>query len=490
MTTTPAEARPSRTGMDPEVTRTAWTVLVGGLAVLFDTTIVAVAIRTLATDLHVGLTTIQWVSTAYLLALGVAVPLVGWAQRVLGAKRLWMTALAIFLLGSVLCSLAWSAASLIAFRVVQGLGGGILMPLMMTIIMQAARGQNLGRMAVIIGLPVALGPIIGPVIGGLILQNLHWSWLFWVNVPFCVAGLVLARRFLAPDGPVQRVRLDVVGLALLAPGLVGVLYGLSNVSRDGGFTRTDVWAPAAAGLVLVAAFCLWAVPRGRAALVNVRLLAHRPLATSSVLMGLSGFGLFGAMFLLPLYFQGVRGHDVLGAGLLLVPQGVGALASRVALGRVIDKVGPRWITLTSFAMVALATVPFALAGAATSQAWLMVVLFFRGLGLGSAIIPLMAHAFAGLAHDDVPDASIVSRLIQQLGGSFGTAVLATVLASATAGAGTVADMADGFDQAFWVAVAFTMLAVALSFLLPAEPPGRQQTAAQGARAPEGAAANG
>ena len=460
----------SRLGMDPQVMRTTWTVLVGGMAVLFDTTIVAVAIRTLATDLNVGLATIQWVSTAYLLALGVAVPLVGWAQRVLGAKRLWMIALTIFLVGSILSSLSWSAASLIAFRAVQGLGGGMLMPLMMTMVMQAARGQNLGRMAVVIGLPVALGPIVGPVIGGLILQHLHWSWLFWVNVPFCVAGLILASRYLAPDGPVQRVRLDVVGLLLLAPGLVGILYGLSNVSGDGGFSRADVWAPAGAGIVLAAGFCLWALPRGRRALVDIGLLRHRPLATSSVLMFLSGFGLFGAMLLLPLYFQTVRGHDVLTAALLLAAQGVGALASRVALGRVIDKVGPRWITLTSFVVVLLATIPFALASAATSEAWLIVVLFFRGLGLGSAMIPLMAHAFEGMAHDDVPDASIVSRLFQQLGGSFGTAILATVLASATSGAHSLDDAATGFDQAFWVAVAFTAVAVGVSFLLPATRP--------------------
>ena len=456
--------------LDPAVTRTAWTVLVGGLAVLFDSTIVAVGIRTLSTDLGVGLDVIQWVSTAYLLALGVAVPLVGWAQRAIGAKRLWMLALAVFLLGSILCSLAWDAPSLIAFRAFQGLGGGMLMPLMMTMIMQAARGQNLGRMAALIGMPIALGPIVGPVVGGVILQYLHWSWLFWVNVPFCVAGLILAWRFLPQDGPAQRVRLDVGGLLLLAPGLVGILYGLSNVAKDGAFGRLDVWLPALAGVLLVAAFCWYAIPRGRRALVDVRLLAHRPLATSSALMFLSGFGLFGAMLLLPLYFQTVRGADMLQAGLLLIPQGVGALLSRVALGRLIDRVGPRWITLGSFALTLAATIPFALASDVTSEWWLMVVLLIRGLGLGAAIIPLMAHAFQGIEHESVPDASIVSRIIQQLGGSFGTAVLATVLAGASAGAVTLADAAHAFDEAFWWAVGFTGVAVVLSFLLPAAPP--------------------
>ncbi|GAB2466101.1 MDR family MFS transporter [Xylanimonas ulmi] len=465
-------------GPPPEVKRITWTVLVGGMAVLFDSTIVAVGIHTLATDLDVSLATIQWVSTAYLLALGVAVPLVGWAQRALGSKRLWMAALALFLLGSVLCSLAWDATSLIAFRAVQGLAGGMLMPLMTTMVMQAARGQNLGKLAVTIGLPVALGPIVGPVLGGLILQYLHWSWMFWVNVPFCVAGLILAWRVLPRDPAPTRARLDVVGLALLTPGLVSLLYGLSNVSHDGGLARADAWAPAGAGVALVAAFCLWAVPRGHRALVDVALLRHRPLWTSSALMFLSGFGLFGAMFLLPLYFQTVRGHDVLQAGLLLIPQGVGALLSRVALGKVVERVGPRWITLTAFLVTAVATVPFAFAGAMTNQWWLMGVLLVRGLGLGSALIPLMAHAFTGLAHDDVPDASIVSRLLQQLGGSFGTAVLATVLAGQAAHAHDLVGAAHAFDHAFWWAVAFTLVAVALSFLLPGQPPGRAPRAEQ------------
>jgi EmrB/QacA subfamily drug resistance transporter len=381
-----------------------------------------------------------------------------------------MIALVIFLAGSILCSLAWNAASLIAFRAFQGLGGGLLMPLMMTIVMQAARGQNLGKMATAIGLPIALGPILGPVIGGLILTHLHWSWMFWVNVPFCVAGLILAWLFLPHDAAVHWVRLDVVGLVLLAPGLAAMLYGLTGAAQGGAFTRFQAWGPIMAGVVLVGAFCLWALARREHALVNVRLLSHRPLATASVLMFLSGFGLFGAMFLLPLYFQTVRGATVLSAGVILIPQGVGTLLSRVAIGRFIDKVGPRWITLPAFLITALATIPFAFASTTTSQWWLMAALLFRGLGLGAALIPLMAHGFLGLAHDEVPDAAIVSRIIQQLGGSFGTAILATVLTSASVGAASLSDAAHAFDRAFWWAVAFSGLAVLISLILPGDEP--------------------
>jgi EmrB/QacA subfamily drug resistance transporter len=196
--------------IEPAVWRIVWAVLVGGLAVLFDTTIVAVALHTLAADLNVPVSTIQWVSTGYLLALAVTMPVTGWAQRAIGAKRLWMIALTLFLAGSILSSLAWNAESLIAFRAVQGVGGGVLMPLMGSIVVQTAGGKNIGRIMSIVGLPIVLGPILGPVLGGLILQNLDWPWLFWVNVPVCIAGLVLAALFLPKDSAIAGTQFDAV----------------------------------------------------------------------------------------------------------------------------------------------------------------------------------------------------------------------------------------------------------------------------------------
>ena len=170
-----------------------------------------------------------------------------------------MVALAVFLLGSVLCSFAWNAESLIAFRVVQGIGGGAMLPLMTTMVMQAAGGQNLGRLMSVIALPTAIGPILGPVIGGLILGLGDWRWLFLVNVPLCVAGLVLAWRMIPADEPGRRVRLDLVGLLLLSPALVGVLWGLSNVAREGGFGHPDVLVPLVGGALLLLGFVLWAL---------------------------------------------------------------------------------------------------------------------------------------------------------------------------------------------------------------------------------------
>ena len=452
--------------VDPAVWRAVWTVLVGGMAVLFDTTIVAVALHTLATALHTSVATIQWVTTGYLLAMAVTIPITGWAQRVIGAKRLWMAALALFLTGSVLSSLAWSPASLIAFRALQGVGGGVLLPLMSTLVMQAAGGKALGRIMSVVGLPAVLGPILGPVVGGLILQHLHWSWMFWVNVPFCVAGLVLAAVVLPADGPVRRAPLDVVGFVLMAPGLVGVLWGLSNTSKAGGFGRADALGPVLAGIALIGGFVAWALRRNGGALVDLRLLRHWPLASSSLLLFLSGVALYGAMLLLPLYFQQERGTTALQAGLFLIPQGLGTFLSRSQAGRLSDTRGARWLVAAGFAVVALGTVPFAVAGAHTGPVLLMAALLVRGVGLGLVTMPLMALGFRGLERSQVPDASIITRIAQQVGGSFGTAVLAIVLTSTLAAAASPAALNDAFHRSFWWAIGFTGVGFLVSLALP------------------------
>lgn len=462
---------------------TALVLVVGGLAVIFDSTIMSIALKTLSVDLDVPVSTIQWVTTAYLLALGVAIPLVGWAQARIGGKRLWMLALTIFLVASIACSLAWDAPSLIAFRVVQGIGGGLMMPLMATLaIQQVPRGVGLGRLMAMVSLPAALGPILGPTTGGLILNYLDWRWIFWVNVPFCVVGLLLAWRFVPSDRPTGRPRLDWVGLLLVSPGLVGVLYGLSNVSQDGGFGRVDVWAPAVAGVVLLTAFVLTQVRRPTGALVDVGLLRRRPVASSTAVMFLSGASLYGAMLLLPLFFQVVHGTDALGAALLLIPQGVGALLSRTLAGRLTDAIGARAVAIGGFVVMGLATVPFALADASTSQWWLAAVLVVRGFGMGAVMIPVMSVAYVGLELDEIPHASIITRLAQQVGGAFGTALLAVILESAVSGAHSAADLAAGFDVAFWWAVGFTVVAVGVCIALPAKPAAAPQTPA----APEAA----
>jgi MFS family permease len=236
-----------------------------------------------------------------------------------------------------------------------------------------------------------------------------------------------------------------------------MLYGLAQVSGDGGFAHRGVLIPLAAGAVLLAGFIGWALRRrhGVRPLIDLRLLRVRSFSAAASLMFISGLSMYGALFLLPLYYQQVRGASALGAGLLLAPQGIGALLPRTLAGKLTDRIGPRPVVLAGMAIAAAGTVPFALAGAHTSELLLSLVLVVRGAGLTTANIALMAGAFTGLPRESVPDASSVTRIMQQVGGSFGTAVLAVIL------------VGHSFQATFWWSVAFTALAVLPAAMLPA-----------------------
>jgi EmrB/QacA subfamily drug resistance transporter len=477
MATTPAKAPAEK--LDPKVVKTALILIAGGLAVIFDTTIVSVALHTLALRLHTSVATIQWVTTGYLLALGIAVPLSTWGLQRFGGKRLWMFALGVFLVGSIGSSLAWNVGSLIGARVVQGIGGGLMLPLMTTLIFQAAGGKSLGRLVTYVALPVLLGPILGPLIGGAILTHLSWRFMFWVNVPFCVAGILLAWRYLNIGGPTGqgpaagKPRLDVRGLFLIAPGTVAILLGLANAGTAAGFAHPDVIIPLIAGVALIAAFAVYALRKSHP-LVEIRLLAKRSVASSSAVLFFSGFSLYGALLLMPLYYQDVRGSTALAAGVMLVPQGIGTLLSRTVTGPNIDRFGPRVIVLAGFAIVAAATVPFALAGPHTSEWLLALWMIIRGFGLGAVTMPVMVASYVGLDKQQVPHSSVLTRTAQQIGGSFGTAVLAVILESAIAA--HAATLVDAFHVAFWWSAGFSAVAVLLSLWLPgaqrAPEPGR------------------
>ena len=325
-------------------------------------------------------------------------------------------------------------------------------------------------------MPALLGPMLGPVIGGAIITHLDWRYMFWVNVPFCVVGLILASRYLpddTPDPATPKPRLDIPGLLLIAPGIAALILGLSNAGTAAGFAHPNVVIPLVLGAVLVVAFT-WHATRDRPPLVNVRLLAHRSVGSASSVLFFSGFSLYGAMLLLPLYYQEVRGATALTAGLMLVPQGVGTLLSRGLAGNLTDKIGGRPIAVVGFTIVAAATVPFAFAGAHTSSWLLALVLVVRGFGMGAVTIPVMAVAYLGLDKEQIAHSSVLTRVTQQVGGSFGTAVLAVILENAIAARHGA--LAGAFDVAFWWSVAFSVVAVLLSLWLPGAPRTPEATA--------------
>ena len=249
-----ATADPNANGIDRALMSVAIVVVLGAIMSILDTTVVNVAISDLSTTFDTSLETIQWVVTGYTLALATVIPITGWAADRFGTKRLYMLSLALFLCGSILSGLAWSAGSLIAFRVLQGLGGGMLMPAGMTILTRAAGPQRVGRVMSIIGVPMLLGPIVGPILGGWLVDDVSWRWIFFINIPIGIAALILSLRVLPRDQPKPAHPFDALGLALLSPGLALLIYGLAKSSSGGGFGSSQVLGPVFVGVVLLVAF--------------------------------------------------------------------------------------------------------------------------------------------------------------------------------------------------------------------------------------------
>ncbi|MEV6925360.1 DHA2 family efflux MFS transporter permease subunit [Dactylosporangium sp. NPDC051485] len=450
--------------LDPAVVKIGLILTVGALAVVLDTTIVSVALRLLATDLAVSVATIQWVTTGYLLALGMAIPLSTWALERLGGRRLWTFALIVFLAGSIGSSLAWNVASLITWRVVQGIGGGLLMPAMGTLIMQAAAGKALGRTASVAMLPLTVGPILGPLVGGAILTHFSWRVMFWINVPFCVAGLVLAWLYLPKERVAQaRPKLDAAGFLLLASGIAGLLLGLTNAGNRGSLAGADVLLPALAGAALVGAFCVHALRHERP-LVDVSLLTRRPLASATAVLFFNSVAIYGPLLLIPIYYLQGRGTSALSAGIILMPEAAGTLLGRSAAGWLTDKLGVRTTAIGATALVATATVPFLFLTAHTSGWLLALWLVLRGLGLGAVGVPATAGAYHELDRAQIGHSTVLTRTAVQVGGALGTAIFAVILARATT---THSDsIIAAINTAFGWSLGFGIAATALAFWLP------------------------
>ncbi|MEU9443178.1 DHA2 family efflux MFS transporter permease subunit [Streptomyces sp. NPDC048304] len=478
-TTAPAGA-PARPGPDaaPALNRTLAVTVIGTVMAVLDMTIVNVALRRLSQSFGASLATIQWTTTAYTLALAAVIPTAAWAMARFGAKRTYLTALTLFTLGSLLAACAWDAGSLIAFRAVQGLGGGLLQPVGMAMVMGAADRSRLGRAMAVGGLPVLVGPVAGPVLGGWLVDAASWHWIFLVNLPVGAVAVILAACLLpahppAPGTAVSApgetsvkpsgnppVRLDVPGLLMLSPGLALLLYGLARGGERGDFTTPGALVPALTGAALAAAFVRRALT-APAPLLDLRLLRERTFAAGAGTLVLFTCGYFGSMLLGPLYWQQERGLSATAAGLLGAPAGLVVGTTMQVAARWIDRVAPRRLIPAGVAVAALGMALMARqAGVPGVAPWRMAgSAMVMGIGIGMVLMPTMTTASRDLPRDRLPAASTALSITSQLGASVGTAVLSVVLAAA-------GPHPSGFRTAYTVAATLLALSALPALALP------------------------
>ncbi|WP_021600344.1 DHA2 family efflux MFS transporter permease subunit [Actinomadura welshii] len=450
---------------DPALRWLIAAVLLGGIMGILDGTMVAVAADTLVAGFGTSLGAVGWVSTAYLLALTIAIPVTSWAVDRVGARRLWLGGLTVFLAGSLASALAWDVGSLIAFRVLQGLGAGIIDPLVLVLLARAAGPARAGRVMGLMGLILSLGPVAGPIVGGIVLDALGWRWMFLINLPVGTAALLLARRVLAagprdPDAP--RTPLDVTGLALLGPGFAA---GVLALSRAVGQPAWQPLVPLAAAAVLLAAYAVHALRvRRTPPLIDVRLFARASFTASVAVMTLTGLGTFAALFMLPLYYQQAHGHGALAAGLLVTPVGLGGALAMPVAGRLSDRAGSRALAQGGAALALLGMLAFTRVTADAGEVWTSLAAFAVGLGLGCVGAPTMGALYRTLPPALVPQGSSVLYMLNQLGASAGIAVVALIVQHAAGG-----PPAAGYHGVAWFGAAAAAVILAGTAALPGRP---------------------
>jgi EmrB/QacA subfamily drug resistance transporter len=339
-------------------------------------------------------------------------------------------------------------------------------------------------MMAVIGMPMILAPIFGPTIGGLIIDHLDWRWIFYVNVPVGVIAVAMGMRLLpSSEEGVFRTKLDRLGLALLGLGVPLFVYGLAEIGQHGGLSAPQAYAPLAIGAALVAAFVLHAL-RTDEPLLNVRLFRSASFSAAALTTFVLGACLFGAMIIMPLYFQLVRGEDAVTTGLLLIPQGLGAALAMPLAGRFTDRVGGGRVALAGLAVTLATTVPFTMLHADTSYVVLGAAMIGRGLGIGLTMMPAMTAAYSRLRPADIAHATPQLNVLQRVGGSIGTALLTVVLQRGlTNAAHTPAAAAGAFGHTYLWVLLLTAVAAIPAFVLA-----RTESAQRERRVPAGAIA--
>jgi len=486
-----------------DILKVAGVVVLGAIMSILDITVVNVALPTFETTFGspghaLAYSTVAWTVTGYTLALATVIPLTGWAADRFGTKRLYTTAIALFTIGSALCAMATSINMLISFRVLQGLGGGMLMPLGMTIMTRAAGPQRMGRLMAILGVPMLLGPIGGPILGGWLIDAASWHWIFLINVPIGVIALIYALVVLPKDNAHPSESFDFVGMLMMSPGLALFLYGISSIPAEGKVGTPKVLIPALIGLGLVISFVFYSF-KPKHPLLDLRLFRNRNLAISILTMFLFAVAFFGGLLLVPTYFQQIRGESVLKAGLLVAPQGLGAMLTMPIAGALSDKIPVGRIVPFGLIFIAAGMAGLTQISSTTSYTTLIALLFVMGLGMGGTMMPIMTSALKTLRSAEVARGSTLLNITQQIASSVGVAVMSVILTNGLKNAKLaypaiasrqnpqiaaqiggeagvkqgLAQAANAFAHTYWVAFALVLVTVVAALFLP-----RKREAAQ------------
>jgi len=437
---------------------------------LLDITITNVALPTLAKDFHASITAFEWVVTGYLVSMAIFIPATGWAGDRFGTKKIFVLSLSIFATASLLCGLSWSIHSLISFRVLQGVGGGMLTPIGTAMLFRAFPPAARAQASSVLAIPTVVAPATGPVLGGYLVEFHSWRWIFFINVPIGILAIVLALAFLKEEVQSEPGRLDASGFVLSATGLALLLYALSQAGIHGS-ASAQVLGFGVGGLAFIGAFAVHEL-RVAEPLIDIRLLRDRLFAAANAAQLVGQSGLTGTLCLLPLLLQSEMGLTAFQSGLTTFPQAIGVALMAQPAGRLYKYIGPRRMIMAGRGGVAVTTAMFLLVGLDTSQWWIRLIMFLRGAAFAFTIVPMQTATFATIRSRDTGRASSIFNAGRQVGAFLGVAILATVLTNRLSRHGAIlGDPATrhgallAFHQSFVAGVGLASLGVLVALLI-------------------------
>lgn len=402
-------------------------VIVGSFMVMLDTTIVNIALPRIITVFQASIDSAQLVLTGYMVALAVVMPATGYLTDTFGTKRVYLLSIFAFTLGSAMCGLSWNVPSLTFFRVIQGLGGGMLMPLGMTILFKAVPYEERGLITGVFGLPLLVAPVIGPTLGGYLVEYVDWRVIFTLNIPVGILGLFLGTTLLRETERLPNLSFDIKGFLLSASGFSALLYGLTRAPEDGWGSLKVVLFLSGGALLLV--FWLIVELTEEQPLLELRVFRNTTYALATGVNFVVTAGLFSSVFLLPLFLQNFRGLGAMESGLLMFPQAVASGLMMPLSGRLYDRIGPRPLIVTGLLLMAFATYRLSFLDLTTPDSEIRKILILRGFAMGLVMMPVMTTAMNTLPGPLIARGSSLTNVMRQVFGAFGTAIFATLLST-------------------------------------------------------------
>jgi len=403
-------------------------VMLGTILEVLDTSIVNVAIPQMMGNLGATLDQVNWVSTAYIIANVIILPLTGWFSARFGRRNYLAASMAVFTVASLLCGMSRSLNELILFRVIQGAAGAALLSTAQATLLEIFPPKQQGLVAAIFGIGVMMGPTFGPILGGYLTDNYSWPWIFFINIPVGAVATVLTLVFLF-DSPYQdksRAKADPVGIGLLAIGIGSLQTVLERGNREDWFQSNFICGLSAISLVGLVAFIWWELTCPNPA-VNLRVLKHRGLAAGTAYAFALGYGLYGSLFMLPVFLQNIRAYSAQQAGIIMLPDGIAVAVAMAVAGKIVYRFASRDVVLIGSVLFSAAMFLLGFLTLDVGPGDFMVPLVLRGLGIGFMFVPLALASTGNLKGRDLADGSGMFNLTRQLGGSAGIAFLSTIL---------------------------------------------------------------